>query len=209
MRTGNGHHRLRGIRHRAYPARRACACPSRGASSSSCAARSPCRSAGIPARRLRCIRAPRCGRDNTGDRRRRARLVMRIDAQARRRPPDPALRRTSLAAGCVACADPHPRRRGLRAGPGRGQRKAPAKTTNIAAVLIRIITPTMNLLPAATSPIAAPRSTAGVESGFRFAIENPREIPQNACAAAEPALNRRNVENRESTLAGRDGSHGA
>ncbi len=43
----------------------------RGANSSSCGARSPCRLAGIPAHKLRCTPVPHSGRGNTGDKRQR------------------------------------------------------------------------------------------------------------------------------------------
>jgi hypothetical protein len=44
--------------------------------------------------------------------------------------------------------------------PAVGSERTPAKTSNIAAVRIRIMTPTQSCLTAATSPIAAPTSTA-------------------------------------------------
>src|ERR1019366_4087155 len=75
-----------------------------------------------------------------------------------------------------------------------GSAKTIAKAADIAATLIRIIAPTMNLLPAATSPIAAPRSTAGFKT---------------VGTITEPGLERHHVDICESALAGRDGGHGA
>jgi hypothetical protein len=76
--TGHGHHRVwnlsagdrRRIDRRGAAALRT-AEASRDARSSSCAARSRCRSAGIPERKLRCSPVRHWGRDNSGDRRRR------------------------------------------------------------------------------------------------------------------------------------------
>ncbi len=76
--TGDGHSRLwnfsAGGRQRADRcAKKAlnAAELNRDASSSSCGARSPCRSAGTPARKWRCTPAPHSGRGNTGDKRHR------------------------------------------------------------------------------------------------------------------------------------------
>ncbi len=78
---------------RLTPGRRCRPDLSRAARSNSCAARSPCRSAGIPAHSRRCNRAPRCGRGSSADRRRSHRLIARIDPQPGRRPGAAALRR--------------------------------------------------------------------------------------------------------------------
>jgi hypothetical protein len=85
---------------------------------------------------------------------------------------------TSVATGCDACAGRIPCGAVCALVPAAGKPKVPAKASNIAAVLIRIITPTMNLLWAATSPIAAPTSTAR----------------KTVCTRPEHALNRQNVD---------------
>ena len=93
-----------------------------------------------------------------------SRLVTRINAQPCRRPPGygaapkPRRRRAEPPAPSAS-----PAARSARWLRPRAAKKRPAKATHIAAVLIRIITPTMKLLPAATSPIAAPTSTAGAK----------------------------------------------
>jgi hypothetical protein len=83
-----------------------------------------------------------------------------------------------VATGCDGCAVRIPCGTVCALVPAAGHTKAPAKATNIAAVLIRIIAPTINLLWAATSPIAAPTSTAR----------------KTVCTIAEHALNRQNVD---------------
>ena len=87
------------------------------------------------------------------------RFVIRIDAQPRRRPPTRCCAETSVAhAASVPSACPRPRVCAL--APVAGNEKTPARATHMAAVPIRIITPTIDPLLAARSPIAAPRSTA-------------------------------------------------
>src|ERR1700682_690632 len=106
---------------------------------------------------------------------------------------------SSVAAGCGACAARTPCGAVCARVPAAGNEKTPAKANNIAAVLIRLMTPTQ---------------TCCRPQGLRLARERQLQaLPENACkpvcTTAEHALNRRNVDFSESALACRDGSHGA
>ena len=98
-------------------------------------------------------RAPRSGRDSIADRRRAARS--RADRPARAAASRRCWAEMSVGAACAArtpgavCA----------CAPA-SVSKSPAEAANSATVTIRIITPTRSLRSTATSPIAAPRSTA-------------------------------------------------
>ena len=105
-----------------------------------------------------------------------SRFVTRIDAQARQRPPDTALRGYLGRQGLRRLRRPHPLRRGLRLGSGCGQRKNPCQSQQYCRCPDPHHDAHPNLLWTVRSPIAAPTSTGReIQLQNRYApLRNPR-----------------------------------
>lgn len=105
-----------------------------------------------------------------------SRFVTRIDAQARQRPPDTALRGYLGRQGLRRLRRPHPLRRGLRLGSGCGQRKNACQSQQYCRCPDPHHDAHPNLLWTVRSPIAAPTSTGReIQLQNRYApLRNPR-----------------------------------